>query len=37
MESAGRVRETINSTGTGIISVGRLLCDEDRHAVAEFV
>lgn len=36
MESAGRVRETINSTGTGIISVGRLLCDEDRHAVAEF-
>ncbi len=34
MESAGRIREIINNTSRGLLSVGRLASDEDREAVS---
>ena len=36
MEAAGRVREIINRASTGLLSIGRLSCDEDRQAVSDF-
>ena len=36
MEAAGRVREIINRASTGLLSIGRLTCDEDRQAVSDF-